>query len=212
VPGHGLYLSAPLLQEHGRRDARYELVSAVRVGDIIYHWDANQHRFIGRSVVAAPPRIEDEGRYVELKSFTPIRVDVGLEDLRSARRAIDEVKDQLERQFPGQRLYLPFQFRTDGQLWMLSNYFGKLPADVVKILFGQTGLSEDEALPPPPDEGPDEPTGPGDLRRFFLQPFKRKADELEFRGCLGLLVAGGVVGGEGSPRRALTSSAARRPS
>ena len=177
VPGHGLYLSAPLLQEQGRRDGRYELVSAVRVGDAIYHWDANHHRFIGRSVVAAPPRIDNGERYVELKDFTPIRVEVGLEDLRSARRAIDDVKDRLEHQFPGQRLYLPFQFRTDGQLWMLSNYFGKLPADIVKILFGRTGLSEEEALPPLPDEGPDEPTGPGNLRRFFLQPFKPKADE-----------------------------------
>jgi ABC-type uncharacterized transport system ATPase subunit len=37
-------------------------------------------------------------------------------------------------------------------------------------------------------------------------------DVLEFRGSLGLLVTGGVLGGEGSPGRALTSSAARRPS
>jgi hypothetical protein len=62
-------------------------------------------------------------------------------------------------------------------LWMLSNYFGKLPTDVVELLFGQSGLGEGETLPPPPDEGPDEPADPGNLRRFFLQPFKPKADE-----------------------------------
>jgi hypothetical protein len=177
VPGHGLYLAAPLLQDHGRRDGRYELVSAVRVGDIVYHWHANQHRFIGRSVVAAPPTIKDDERYVELRGFTPIRVEVGLEDLRSSRRAIDDVKNRLEDQYPDHTLYLPFQFRTDGQLWMLSNYFGKLPTEIVEILFGQTGLGEDEALPPLPDEGPDEPANSGSLRRSFLQPFKPKADE-----------------------------------
>jgi hypothetical protein len=57
---------------------------------------------------------------------------------------------------------------------MLSNYFGKLPTYVVELLFGQSGLGQDATLPPPPDEGPDEPADPGNLRRFFFSHARQR--------------------------------------
>jgi hypothetical protein len=52
IPGHGLYLAAPQVQRTGKRDGRYDLLDTLQVGDVVYHWDANQHRFVGRSLVA----------------------------------------------------------------------------------------------------------------------------------------------------------------
>lgn len=146
---------------------------------MVYHWDANQHRFVGRSLVAAAVTIDETGeRYVELEGFAPIRAHVGLEQLGAHRAEIDAIRDQLQQQHRRQRLYLPFQFRKDGQLWMLSNYFGKLPGAMVLLLFGDSELALEGTLPPEPSEGSDEPVlNERGVKRSFLRPFKRKADE-----------------------------------
>jgi hypothetical protein len=179
VPGHGSFLSAPLAQRTGRRDGRYDLLDLLDVGDVVYHWDANQHRFVGRSLVAAPATINEAGdRYIELEGFVPIRVHVGLEQLEADGPEIDAIRASLKQQHPGQPLYLPFQFRQDGRRWMLSNYFAKLPATMVRLLFGESELALEGTLPPEPDEGSDQPTkNERGVRRSFLRPFKEKADE-----------------------------------
>lgn len=179
VPGLGRYLAAPVAQRTGRRDGRYDLLDALKVGHVVYHWDANQHRFVGRSMVAAVATIDETGdRYVELEGFAPIRAYVGLEQLAAHRAEVDAIRDQLQQQHPRQPLYLPFQFREDGQLWMLSNYFGKLPGAMVRLLFGESEMALEETLPPEPSEGADEPA-PNErgVKRSFLRPFKRKADQ-----------------------------------
>ena len=52
---------------------------ALEVGDVVYHWDANQHRFVGRSLVAAAVTIDETGeRYVELEGFAPIRAHASI--------------------------------------------------------------------------------------------------------------------------------------
>jgi hypothetical protein len=168
-----------LAQRTGHRDGRYDLLDVLDVGDVVYHWDANQHRFVGRSFVAAPATINEDGeRYVELEGFAPIRAHVGLEELGAHRADIDAIRDQLQQRHRRQPLYLPFQFRQDGQLWMLSNYFGKLPSAMVRLLFGESELALEDTLPPESSEGADEPArNERGVKRSFLRPFKRKADE-----------------------------------
>lgn len=176
VSGIGLDLECSLLDERGRANAYYDLVGEVRPGDHVYHWNAHQHRFVGRSAVAKAPRINAQGRrYVELRDFRSLQADISLDTIRTLEPEIVSVRDRLGLAHPGEKLYLPFQFRSDG-LRMLSNYFAKLPAELVSLLFDETGLGEAMAAEPDPEDGPavgvQEPSG----KLSFLSPFKAKAD------------------------------------
>jgi hypothetical protein len=76
------------------------------------------------------------------------------------------------------------------QFGFMSNYFAKLPAAFVQLLFGDDGLAESElpALPPPSDELSDPSTATvalGASNRSFLQPFRRKADTDHVRDVQG---------------------------
>src|SRR5207244_4306595 len=66
----------------------YDLVGAVLPGDTIYHWHAREHRFVGRSQVASPPRVDAGTRRVELNGFTAIQSRVDLETIRKNAPAI----------------------------------------------------------------------------------------------------------------------------
>jgi hypothetical protein len=59
----------------------------------------------------------------------------------------------------------------------MSNYFAKLPAAAVAVLFDTTGLGEARAEPPTAEEGdPVEADVPSLAQTGFLAPFKPKAD------------------------------------
>jgi hypothetical protein len=180
-PGTGTGLWCPTLDEDGSRDPWYELVSSVQRGEVIYHWNAREHRFVGRSVAAANARTNyREAKYeVPLREFTTIEADISLRQVRAKATDLYRMRDRLQREY-GSPLYLPFQFTKDrARLSFMSNYFTKLTSEMVGTLFGPSGLAED-ALPVAIDESGDT-TGDSRLNvgtdsRGFLLPFRPKGD------------------------------------
>ncbi|MGW4365374.1 hypothetical protein ACWEKT_06985 [Nocardia takedensis] len=169
--GLGLSLTSPDRKSSGSTDPWYELVSSVRAGEVVYHYYGHEQRFVGRSVAAADAVHDTNiGEYsVELTGFTPLQDVVDLADMRSKADALYAERDRLEAEHPGQRLYLPFQFKQDRSLFSpMSNYFAKLPRSFIKVLFDDTSAPEVQVSPRPATA----PTA----RRGFLQPFKPKGD------------------------------------
>jgi hypothetical protein len=164
-----------------RRNPWYELVASVLEGDIIYHYNEREQRFVGRSVAAGDANIDpDERSYsVDLKDFQPIEALVDLPYLRRKSSTLYNLRVALRAAQPGKSAYSPFQFRGTDLYGMMSNYFVKLPRNVVEEFFGQDGLAE-AALPEVGDADGSTPENdgidPGSSRRSFLRPFKPKAD------------------------------------
>jgi len=175
VEGIGEELRCPVTDESGQPNAWYDLVESVNTGDVVYHWNAEQHRFVGRSEVAQPVLISGGQRTVELANFVPIRATVDLALVRQHEQDLTALRDTLREENPGEALYLPFQYRSDG-LRMMSNYFAKLPKTVVDLFFDETGVGEGSAAPPPGDEGPTGPTDTPPARYRFLEPFQPRQD------------------------------------
>ena len=173
LPGIGTELRCPLADESGRPNAWYDLVATTQPKDVVYHWNAVEHRFVGRSVVVSPVRVNDGSRIVELRGFVPIRVPITLSEVRARGAELTSIRDQLQLEHPGETLYLPFQFRSDG-LRMMSNYFAKVPKQVVELLFDETGIGEAAADPPDDDLTDSEDLAPSPVG--FLAPFKPKRD------------------------------------
>jgi hypothetical protein len=148
---------------------------------VIFHWSVREGQFVGASLVAGPARVIGEGDdaqyYVDLAGFTPLAVPVDLRVLRDKADWIYEMRDELERRH-GRPLSLPFQFTSDrSQFRFMSNYFAKMPADLVAELFGG-GLVEDlpgevESEPGHAGEDVDDAPIPSPA---FLAPFVPKAD------------------------------------
>jgi hypothetical protein len=162
-PGIGEGLECPTAKEDGRPDAWYELVASVRRGEVIYHWNAREHRFVGRSVAAADAVEDNDSYWVDLEDFKAITADISLKDVRAYSREVYSLHDALLEQH-GSPLYLPFQFKQNhAELGFMSNYFAKFPAQLVVLLFGadEVGASRAPAL-----------GGTGG----FLEPFRPKAD------------------------------------
>ena len=177
VPGAGRSLICPAPQPDGRHNAWHKLVGEVRRGDPIFHWNAREHRFIGRSIAAASVHEEGPDWILPLERFTPIRATVGLETLESRRSELERIRDRLKAEYEFEKLYLPFQYRGDDTR-MISNYFAKFPKAAVDLLFDETGLGEAGAEAPSPEDGVSVGTkrvGP-DPRSGFLSPFRPKAD------------------------------------
>ncbi|MEO3923892.1 hypothetical protein ABGB07_08520 [Micromonosporaceae bacterium B7E4] len=183
VPGIGTELWSPTHDTDGGTDPWYNLVGSVRAGQVVYHWNAREHRFVGRSYAASEATVRNGKFYqVPLRDFEPIAA-VSLDALREHSDDLYQLRDDL-RQIYGDPLYLPFQFTSDrSQFRCMSNYFAKLPAQAVGLLFGKDGLgtsrvvvppTEDPALVMPPAGG--SASKPTHHRRAFLQPFRPKAD------------------------------------
>ncbi len=175
--GLGVELRCPFVDAHMQPNPWYDLVDDVRTGDIVYHWNAREERFVGRSV-AASARVTDPEtgeRIIPLQDFVPLETVVGLEEIRSLHSRLDKARDALESSHPAAKLYLPFQFRRDG-LRLMSNYFTKLPISMQDLLFGSDGVAEQGLEEPPPEEGPPGLASSSGVRAGFLKPFKPKAD------------------------------------
>ncbi|MGY1867308.1 hypothetical protein ACW9HK_19640 [Nocardia gipuzkoensis] len=173
--GLGLSLWSPDRQEGGRKDPWYELVASVRRGDVVYHYNANQSKFVGWSIAAADAvhSVRESSYSVDLVGFTPFTDVVDLAVFRSKADALYAERDRLAALHPGQPLYLPFQFTQDrSQVRMMSNYFTKLPRSFVDILFGSRVSSAATELASSP--GAD--ASVARIPRGYLQPFRAKAD------------------------------------
>jgi hypothetical protein len=176
-PGTGTGVWCPTLDEDGSRDPWYELVASVRRDEVIYHWHAREHRFVGRSIAAANAQTNHrDAKYeVPVREFTPIAADVSLAQVRAQASALYRLRDELQRKH-GSPLYLPFQFtKNRARLSFMSNYFAKLPSAMVESFFGPDGLAE-HTLPVATEESPGPLAAPGADPRGFLLPFRPKSD------------------------------------
>lgn len=183
LPGIGTSLECPDHQinsdgSHGR-NAWYELVHSVRKGEIVYHYNEREQRFVGRSIAASDAQHDtwSDAYIVELQDFRPIAASIDLAYMRERSTTLYRLRQELQAAHPNDTLYTPFQFRGSSLYGMMSNYFAKLPHDVALELFGPDGLAE-KALPPADDELPesDDDDDPGTAPGSFLHPFKPKAD------------------------------------
>jgi hypothetical protein len=187
IPGIGTSLECPDHQinsdgSHGR-NTWYELVHSVRKGQIVYHYNEREQRFVGRSVAASDAEHvkSDRAYVVDLEDFRPIAASIDLAYMRNRSATLYRLRQELKMAHPDDTIYTPFQFRGSGLYGMMSNYFAKLPRNVVLELFGPDGLAEgalplaEDAQQPPRDEG-DGDVDPGTPLGSFLHPFKPKAD------------------------------------
>lgn len=133
---------------------------------------------MGRSVAASNASHEDNRYSVPLYGFRPIVRDISLAYVRSHAEGIYALRDKLlARHRPP--LYLPFQFKQDrSQLSFMSNYFAKLPHQLVTMLFGETTEAGVARLAVPELAVPElaKSALPDVLRSAYLAPFKPKAD------------------------------------
>jgi hypothetical protein len=180
-PGTGTGVWCPTLDEDGSRDPWYELVASVRRDEVVYHWNAREHRFVGRGIAAANARTNHrDAKYeVPLRAFTPIVAEVSLPQVRAQAAALYQLRTKLQRKH-GSPLYLPFQFtKNRARLSFMSNYFAKLPSAMVKSFFGPDGLAE-HTLPVATKESSEGSAGAlatlGVDPRGFLLPFRPKSD------------------------------------
>jgi hypothetical protein len=172
-PGIGTYLACPPRKQNGAVDAWYELVRNVPTGDIILHWSVREGRFVGSSRVRKSAQVtltgKDPGYYVELEDFEPFSNVVGLDTLRAKANAIYAFRDNLSASHAAP-LLLPFQFTQDrSQFRFMSNYFAKMPAEVVELLFGRTTRKKLQRS----GSASSSSTTP---QTAFMAPFKAKAD------------------------------------
>lgn len=194
LEGIGTRLWAPTLNKDGVPDPWYDLVSSVVAGEVIYHWNAVESRFVGRSEAAANARIEqtERGRafVVDLVNFTPVRADLSLAFLRSRSDQLYALRDALRERHDGP-LHLPWQFKEDRTKFSsMSNYFAKLPRQAVSILFGVDGLGGDMEGAITSQDSPSGESRLGGQPKAnqgwaFLDPFRPKADTAYYTQVVG---------------------------
>jgi hypothetical protein len=191
LPGIGTTLECPdhQINPDGSpgRNPWYELVHSVRKGEIVYHYNEREQRFVGRSITAADAEHTDGMFTVELEGFTPIAASVDLAYMRARSATLVRLREDLQAAHPRATIYTPFQFRGQLLYGMMSNYFAKLPTDVAMELFGSDGLAW-EALPvtdDPAEPGTGDDIDPGMPQSSFLRPFRPKADSQYLTNVVG---------------------------
>lgn len=169
--GIGIDLHSPARDKNGNRDSRYDLVSLVRKGDVVFHYNANESRFVGRSIALSDAIVTPDQHRVPLSNFMSIDEEVGLFTIREMADKLYSIRDAYHARYD-RPYHLPFQFTEDrSELKMMSNYFVRFPREMVRTLFGdETQLLSGPAEISSPEKEP--------LRRQggFLTPFKPKRD------------------------------------
>lgn len=166
-PGIGIDLHCPARNRAGKTDGRYELVRQVRAGDVVFHYNADESRFVGRSVAHTDAIVTGTDYRVPLANFRSIDVEVGLSQIRAVAPQLYSIRDAIIETYDPP-YHLPFQWtESPSDIRMMSNYFVRLPREMLKVLFPVSELDEDEGAAPG-----------GGLRRQggFLSPFKPKSD------------------------------------
>jgi len=171
IPGIGEEVYSETLNAKNRPDPHWELVRTLRTGQVVFHYDADQSRFVGFSTVAADARTVSGKYRAPLVNFTVIKDEIGLARLREVADELFEIRDRMLADIRTP-LFLPFQFTQNrSQFRMLSNYFAKLPVAVIEAIFGPDFTGGIETQPAPGGEAPEVVSAGG-----FLKPFKPKAD------------------------------------
>ena len=175
VPGIGEEIYTSIINSRGRHDPRWDLVSTLKTGQVVFHYDADESRFVGFSTVAEDARTVGDKYRARLTGFRAIEEVVGLQRLREVADELFVIRDEMVAQY-GRPLFLPFQFTADRtQFRMLSNYFTKISKTGLLAIFGARSLESwglDISSGPSmnPNEGVRRPPVE------FLKPFRPKAD------------------------------------
>jgi hypothetical protein len=150
----GANLKAPQTNERGEQFWSYSLVTEVREGDVIYHYDGNAQAIVARSLAVGIPW-EDElmwaargssarnakvvpharrGWFFGLERYEPLAVPITLEHIRQKANALLELKNSLVREV-GEPLYFPFELSGSRPVRPMQGYLFKLPSTSLS-LFG----------------------------------------------------------------------------
>ncbi|GGP18480.1 hypothetical protein LDL08_33230 [Nonomuraea glycinis] len=124
----GSDLKAPIAARGGVSTPGYALVSAVQANNLVIHYDSEAEQIVGvsratgerynepiwwvargsyaRQAGAKPGWLP--GLVVALADYRPLAEPLSLAVLRQRRLALFTVRDALQAEFPGQRLYFPW--------------------------------------------------------------------------------------------------------
>jgi hypothetical protein len=191
-PDVGNDLHAPSLDDSGAPSPSYQLVTEVKDGEVVFHyekeakgitswsvaeggfWEAETvwgtPRSTGRSGAPVEPYVRD-GLWHGLRGPYPLKAPLGLEELRGAESRLREIHGQLAERYSNP-LYLAFQLRSDG-VRASQGYLQKLPAEIVSH-FGQLRAVVGATHHRP--SGGARQTGPGDTYRPALAPRLEQPD------------------------------------
>jgi hypothetical protein len=172
-PDIGVDLHCPQRDALGHRNPGYSLIWWVQIGDVVFHYDKNEHAITAWSraaggVTEAPTvwlshrgatrrRLQQEraqpGWWLDLDGPFPLGRPVTLGHIRESASGIRAVLDALRSNHPGS-LYFPFSFYGGTEPRPQQPYLNKLPAQFVELFHalataaGQASL--DAQVPPGP--------------------------------------------------------------
>ncbi|PZG15591.1 protein NO VEIN domain-containing protein [Nonomuraea aridisoli] len=149
----GSDLKAPIAARGGVSTPGYTLVSAVQANSLVIHYDSAAEQVVGvsratgerynepiwwvargsyaRQAGAKPEWLP--GLVVALADYRPLAEPLPLAVLRQRRLALFAVRDALQAEFPGQRLYFPWiQYQHSLRTWQ--TYLAKCPNAVLDVL------------------------------------------------------------------------------
>jgi hypothetical protein len=163
----GADLHAPQRDDGGNEYWSYALVTAVRPGDVIFHWHKRllgSPGIVGHSIAAAGPEqdqiiwtahgsygrirpgttAEPSWRYA-LTDYSRLPEPIGQDRFRTLEPRLRKIRETLEARYAGP-LYFPFAFSDKRPVRAAQGYLVKFPADIVSL------VRELRALPrPEPD-------------------------------------------------------------
>ena len=159
-PDIGVDLHCPQRDAAGNRNPGFSLIWWVGVGDIIFHYNLNEHAITDWSraaghVTEAPtvwlshrgetrrrlqtPRVQP-GWWLDLDGPFPLKQPLTLAQLRERGEDIRIVLDQLKAGRAGS-LYFPFFFWRGSELRPMQPYLSKWPAELVDLFSGLTAAA-----------------------------------------------------------------------
>jgi hypothetical protein len=160
-PDIGVDLHCPQRDAVGQRNPGYSLIWWVQIGDLVFHYDKNEHAIAAWSraagcVTEAPTvwlshrgatrrRLQQEraqpGWWLDLDGPFPLNPPVTLAGIRKSAPAIRAVLDALRSSHPGS-LYFPFSFYRGTEPRPQQPYLNKLPAEFVELFPVLTAAAE----------------------------------------------------------------------
>jgi Domain of unknown function (DUF3883) len=166
----GCDLNAPLVARGGVETSGYALLSAVKAGNIVVHYDSATAQIVGvsratgerfnqpvwwaargsyaRKAGAKPAWLP--GLFVPLEGYHPLPKPLPLAVIQERRAALFAVKAALEAEHPGRSLYFPWT-TYQGSLRTFQSYLAKLPRAALDVLpeLGDAvaRLAADSAIP-----------------------------------------------------------------
>lgn len=149
----GSDVKAPIAARGGVSTPGYALVSAVQANNLVIHYDSAAEQIVGVSRATGERYNEPiwwvargsyakkagakpkwlPGLVVALADYRPLAEPLPLAVLRQRRLALFAVRDALQAEFPGQRLYFPWiQYQNSLRTWQ--TYLAKCPNAVLDAL------------------------------------------------------------------------------